>query len=286
MVRRINIYKRFLYLFLILSLTVILISPEFQKKPIQWVQIPVGGAIYYVQEGVYTIINLVSGVWHGYVNLVHVQEENETLHRTIAELKGENNQLREQGGLAERLQVMLDYKERSPHQLVAAEVIGREPSHWFKSVIINKGESEGIQVDMGVITPQGIVGKVVKTAPRYAQVLLMTDRNSAVAAMIQRTRDEGIVQGVEQGTVRLKYLPHFSEVVVGDVVVTSGLEGSFAKGLKVGQVDKIEKKENELFLEVKMTPEIDFYKLEEVFVITSIGAEERTELFPPVGGRP
>lgn len=286
MVRRVNIYKRFLYLFLILSLIVILISPEFQKIPIQWIQIPVGGAIYYVQEGIYTIMNLVEGVWHGYVNLVHVQEENKALHRTLEELKGENNLLREQGALAERLQVMLDYKKSSPHQLIAAEVIGREPSHWFKSIIINRGESEGIRVDMGVITPQGIVGKVIKTGPRYAQVLLMTDRNSAVAAMVQRTRDEGIVQGVEQGTVRLKYLPHFSEVAVGDAVVTSGLEGSFAKGLKIGQVDDVEKKEHELFLEVKMTPEIDFYKLEEVFVIVSVGADEKSEPPPLAGGGP
>jgi rod shape-determining protein MreC len=271
MVRRINIYKRFLYLFLILSLIVILISPEFQKKPIQWIQLPVGGAIYYIQEGTYVVMSRIAGIWNGYINLIHVQEENQGLRRTIEELKGENNLLKEQGAQARRLQAMLEYKESSPYQLVAAEVIGREPSHWFNSVIINKGEAEGIRVDMGVITPQGVVGKVIKTGPRYAQVLLMTDRNSAVASMVQRTRDEGIVQGVEKGTVRLKYLPHFSEVTVGDVIVTSGLEGSFAKGLKIGQVDKVEKKEHELFLEVKLTPEIDFYKLEEVFVITFVG---------------
>jgi len=271
MVRRVNLYKRFLYLFLILSLIVILISPEFQKKPIQWVQRPIGWVIYYVQEGTYVFMNSIAGVWDGYINLIHVQKENEALRRTIEELKGENNGLKEQGALAERLQAMLDYKKSAPHHLVAAEVIGREPSHWFKSIIINKGDGDGIRVDMGVMTPQGIVGKVVKTGPGYSQVLLMTDRNSAVAAMVQRTRDEGIVQGVEQGTVRLKYLPHFSEVAVGDGVVTSGLEGSFAKGLKIGQVDKVEKKEHELFLEVKMTPEIDFYKLEDVFVISSTG---------------
>jgi len=285
MVRRVNLYKRFLYLFLILSLIVILISPEFQKKPVQWIQRPVGWAIYYIQEGTYASMNSIAGVWNGYINLIHVQKENESLRRTIEELKGENNLLKEQGALAERLQTMLEYKKASPHRLVAAEVIGREPSHWFKSVIINKGEDEGIRVDMGVITPQGIVGKVVKTGPRYSQVLLMTDRNSAVAAMVQRTRDEGIVQGVEQGTVRLKYLPHFSEVAVGDVVVTSGLEGSFAKGLKIGEVDKVEKKEHELFLEVKMTPEIDFYKLEEVFVITSIG-ELNEKSTSSAGSRP
>jgi rod shape-determining protein MreC len=274
MVRRVNTYKRFLYLFLILSLIVILISPEFQKKPIQWIQLPVGGAIYYIQEGTYSVMNRIAGIWHGYINLIHVQEENKTLHRTIEELKGENNLLKEQGALAERLQAMLEYKKSSPHQLTAAEVIGREPSHWFKSVIINKGEAEGVRVDMGVMTPQGVVGKVIKTESHYSQVLLMTDRNSAVAAMIQRTRDEGIVQGVEKGAIRLKYLPHFSEVSVGDVVVTSGLEGSFTKGLKIGQVETIEKKEHELFLEVKLAPEIDFYKLEEVFVITSVGHQD------------
>ncbi|NKE70442.1 rod shape-determining protein MreC [Candidatus Manganitrophus noduliformans] len=269
MLRRRNIYKRFLILSFILGLTIVFISPELQKRPLRWVEVPIGGAVYYVQQGTHAVLEGISGVWYGYINLIHVQRENQQLREEIGRLRGENNLLEEEGALAERLQAILDYKQSAPFNLIVASVIGREPSHWYQTVIVNKGEAEGVKVDMGVITPEGVVGKVIKTGPRHAQVLLMTDRNSAVAAIVQRTRDEGIVQGIEEGAVRLKYLPHFSEVVVGDVLVTSGLEGSFAKGLKIGEIEKVEKREHELFLQVKVTPQINFSNLEEVLIITS-----------------
>lgn len=271
MLRRRNIYKRFLILSFILGLAVVLISPELQKKPLRWLEVPIGGAIYYIQQGTYGVLNGIGGVWYGYVNLIHVRQENEQLHAEVERLRGENNLLKEEGALAERLQSVLDFKESAPFGLVAASVIGRDPTHWYRTIILNKGEAEGVKVDMGVITPAGVVGKVIKTGPHHAQVLLMTDRSSAVAAIVQRTRDEGIVQGMEEGAIRLKYLPHFSEVVVGDTLVTSGLEGSFAKGLKIGEIEKVEKKEHELFLQVRVTPQINLSKLEEVLIITSTG---------------
>jgi rod shape-determining protein MreC len=273
MLRRRNLYKRFLILSFILGLTIVFISPELQKRPLRWLEVPIGGAVYYVQQGTHAVLNGISGVWYGYINLVHVQQENEQLRTEIARLRGENNLLKEEGALAERLQAILDYKEIAPFNSVVAAVVGREPSHWYQTIIVNKGETDGVKVDMGVITPEGAVGKVIKTGPRHAQVLLMTDRNSAIAGVVQRTRDEGIVQGIEAGAIRLKYLPHFSEVAVGDVIVTSGLEGSFAKGIKIGEIEKVEKREHELFLQVTITPQIDFSKLEEVLIITS--ADER-----------
>ncbi|MBI3802356.1 MAG: rod shape-determining protein MreC [Nitrospirae bacterium] len=269
MIRRRSIYKRFLVLSFVLGLTIIFISPELQKKPLRWLEIPIGGLVYYVQNGTSSVLNGVGGIWKGYVGLIHVREENERLRIEMDRLRGENNQLKEDGALAQRLQSILNYKQSVPVGMVTAGVIGREPTHWYRSVIINKGDADGIKVDMGVITPQGVVGKIIKTGPHHAQVLLMTDRSSAVAAVVQRTRDEGIVQGMEEGTLRLKYLPHFSEVTVGDAVVTSGLEGSFIKGLKIGEIEKVEKKEHELFLQVKLAPQIDFGKLEEVLIITS-----------------
>lgn len=276
MLRRKNIYKRFLILSFVLGLTIVFISPELQKRPLRWLEVPIGGAVYYVQQGTYAVLDGISGVWYGYIHLIGVQQENEALRAEIARIRGENNLLKEEGALAERLQVVLDYKQSAPFNLVAASVIGRQPSHWYQTVIVNKGEAQGVKVDMGVITPEGIVGKVIKTGPRHAQVLLMTDRNSAIAAIVQRTRDEGIIQGIEEGAIRLKYLPHFSEVVVGDVLVTSGLEGSFAKGLKIGEIEKVEKREHELFLQVKVTPQIDFSKLEEVLIITSTEPSQGT----------
>ncbi|MFQ5949745.1 MAG: rod shape-determining protein MreC [Nitrospiria bacterium] len=269
MVRRVNIYKRFLYLFFILSVVIVLISPDLQKKPIQWIGVSIGSAVYYIQEGTHAVISGMSGVWNGYLNLIHVREENERLRRLIAQLKGEVHFLREEGALAKRLQAFLDYKEASRLNLIASTVIGRKPTHWYETIMINKGTTDGVETDMGVVIPQGVVGKVIKAWPSYAQVLLMTDRNSGIAAIVQRTRDEGIVQGTEEGTIRLKFLPHFSEARVGDVLVTSGLEGSFTKGLKIGEIISVEKKEHQLFLQIKVTPEADFERLEEVLIIGS-----------------
>jgi len=282
MLRRKNIYKRFLILSFVLGLTIVFISPELQKRPLRWLEVPVGGAVYYVQQGTYAVLKGIGGVWYGYINLVNVHRENQQLRAEIAQLRGENNLLKEEGALAERLQAILEFKQSVPFSLVAASVVGRDPTHWYQTILVNKGASDGVKVDMGVITPEGVVGKVIKTGPHHAQVLLMTDRSSAVAGIIQRTRDEGIVQGIEGGALRLKYLPHFSEVMVGDVIVTSGLEGSFAKGLKIGEIEKVEKKEHELFLQVKVTPQIDFSKLEEVLIITSTGESDETVEAGPI----
>ncbi|MBI3358729.1 MAG: rod shape-determining protein MreC [Nitrospirae bacterium] len=173
-----------------------------------------------------------------------------------------------QEGLAVRLQGLLNFKDASPLKLIAANVIGREMGPWFQTFMINKGSSEGVLVDMGVIVPDGVVGKVIKSLPHNAQVLLMTDTNSAIAAMVQRTREGGIVQGMGENGARLKYLPRVSEVLEGDIMITSGLEGSFAKGVPIGQIKKIERPEDGFFLNITLTPAIAFSKLEEVLVLS------------------
>lgn len=234
MIRRVNIYKRFLYLFLILSIVIALLSPDFQRKPVSWLGATVGSVVYALQEGTYALTTGISSIWNGYFYLTNVAKENEQLHKTIEQLKGEMHTLKEKAILADRLQSFLEYKNESQATLILSTVIGRKSSHWHETIIIDKGTDAGVSKDMGVMTPLGVVGKVIKAWPAYAQILLMTDRNSGIAAIIQRTRDEGVVQGTEEGGVRLSYLPQFSEARVGDVLLTSGLEGSFTKGSRSG----------------------------------------------------
>jgi rod shape-determining protein MreC len=123
---------------------------------------------------------------------------------------------------------------------------------------------------MGVVTSAGVVGRIVKTTPAYAYVLLLVDPNSAVAALVQRSRDEGIVSGTEAGLAQMKYLSTMVDVQVGDQVLTSDLAGSFPKGLPVGTVKRVEKKETDLTQQVEIIPAVDFNHLEEVLIITSI----------------
>jgi rod shape-determining protein MreC len=153
--------------------------------------------------------------------------------------------------------------------MVAAQVIGRDTGNWYRTIILNKGESDGLQPDMGVITAAGVVGRIVKTTAATSVVLLVTDPNNAIAGLIQRTRDEGIVEGTTQGLARLKYIPLLSIMRTGDRVVTSGLVGGFPRGLAIGTITRIDKEEGALFQSAEMTPEVDANRVEEVLVIQS-----------------
>jgi rod shape-determining protein MreC len=151
--------------------------------------------------------------------------------------------------------------------MITAEVIGRDPSSWFRSVTINKGEMDGVNRGMAVISPDGVIGQVLKTSLHYATVLLITDYNSAFDAIVQRTRSKAIVEGKEENRCQLKYLLRTEDVVVGDMVITSGLGGKFPKGLRVGEIQRVEKKGYGVFQQAELVPSVDFTKLEEVLVI-------------------
>ncbi|HSB03984.1 MAG TPA: rod shape-determining protein MreC [Thermodesulfobacteriota bacterium] len=202
-----------------------------------------------------------------YFFLVHLQRENEMLKQRMVELQKENN-LKEEAILAnERLRKLLQFRERISTSMIAAEVIGQDPSSWFKSVTINKGEREGVRKGMAVISADGVVGQVLKIAPHYATVLLITDYNSAIDSIVQKTRARAIVEGKGENRCQMKYLLRTEEVKVGDVILTSGLSGNFPKGLLIGEVRKVEKKGHGIFQYAELVPSVDLTKLEEVLVI-------------------
>jgi rod shape-determining protein MreC len=142
---------------------------------------------------------------------------------------------------------------------------------------------------MGVITPAGVVGRVVKTTGATSVVLLITDPNNAIAGLIQRTRDEGIVEGVPQGRAKLKYIPMLSAVKEGDRVVTSGLVGGFPRGLAIGTITSIDREEGALFQTGELVTEVDVNRVEEVLVIQASRAgsvETATKSNAPVKAQP
>lgn len=196
-----------------------------------------------------------------------VREENQQLRKDIESLRGQNSQLRESAAATERLTALLQFKEQALPAMVAAQVIGRDATNRYRAIILNKGESDGIKPDMGVITPAGVVGRVVKTTGASSVVLLITDPNNAIAGLIQRTRDEGIVEGTQQGLAQLKYIPLLSTLRDGDRVVTSGLVGGFPRGLALGTITHIDKQEGALFQSAELMPEVDVGRVEEVLVI-------------------
>jgi rod shape-determining protein MreC len=260
-------HRRWLILMLSVVAVIILLSPGLQKRPFHFFGEPITSLLIRLQSGVVALTGGIGDVWKGYIALVHTRRENLKLLEELQQLQDENLRLQELALENSRLQQLLDLKQTSSLKLAAARVVGRDPTNWYRTITINKGERDGLRVDMGVISTVGVIGRIIKTTPVASQVLLLTDHSSSIAALIQRTRDEGLIEGTEGGSARMKYLPMLSEVGVGDTVLTSGLVGSFPKGLMVGQVSAVHKKEDGLFQVAQIQPAVDFTKLEEVLVI-------------------
>lgn len=261
--------KRAVILFLALLIAALLLLPESRQEPLLALGRHMAAVVAVPLRAVEWVNHGLDTAWSRYLALQHVREENFTLRQDMARLQQENARLRETAAASTRLRDLLELKERLPYATIAAHVVGRDPSNWYRSVVINKGAQDGLAVDMGVVTPSGIIGRLVKVYDRFAIVLLMIDPNNAVAGLVQRTRDEGIVEGTEKGLARIKYLPLLSTVKVGDRVITSGLAGGFPRGLPIGTITKIERHEAELFLSAEIVPDSDFAKIEDVLVVTS-----------------
>ena len=219
------------------------------------------------QEIVSDSINFFKDIWKNYFYLVSVSEENVRLSRSLKEAEERNNSLREIELSHDRLRELLEFKKILHKRMVAAEVIGRDPSPWFKTIIINKGSREGVERGMPVVVPEGIAGLVTDVSKTYAKILLAIDQNSAVDALIQRNRARGIIKGEPSGRLLLQYVQRKHDIHVGDVVVSSGLDGVFPKGIRVGYVHAVDKPDSGIFQQLAVTPYADFEKLEEVLVV-------------------
>ena len=212
-------------------------------------------------------IRFAKNLWNHYFFLVSVAKENEKHIQAIRFNQQKNNQLNELELSDARLRSLLKFKNKMTHQVLAAEVIGKDPSLWFKTIMIDKGTNDGIKQGMTVVVPEGIVGQAIDVAADYSKVLLIIDPNSAVDALVQRTRARGIIKGQSGGQCLFKYVLRKHEVQVGDRVVSTGLDGIFPKGLALGHVSGVVRRGAGIFQEVTVTPFVDFEKLEEVLVV-------------------
>jgi rod shape-determining protein MreC len=268
MLRALSGTTRLILLLLALLLSVIFLLPKQTRSVLQTVGQPISAVVFLPIEALTTLEQSVIGLWQEYVALRHVREENRQLRRDLDVLQRQNSDLRESAVAAQRLGSLLEFKEQFVPHTVAARVMGRDSTNWYSSIILNKGDRDGIRPEMGVMTSAGIVGRVVKTGPFSSIVLLVTDPHNAITGIIQRSRDEGIVEGTFQGRARIKYLPLLASIRVGDIVVTSGLTGGFPRGIVIGTVLTMQKEEGELFQSAEIAPQADLSKLEEVLIIT------------------
>jgi rod shape-determining protein MreC len=222
------------------------------------------------QELVTRTIRFTRDVWQDYFYLVTVTRRNRALSTQLNQAIQMSNQWHETELANTRLRKLLDFQKTITERIVAAEVIGKDPSAWFRTVIIDKGKTDFLTQGLPVVMPQGIAGQVIEVSKHYSKVMLITDRNSAVDALVQRTRARGVIKGESTDRCRLDYVLRKNDVRIGDTVVSSGLDGVYPKGLRIGQVSEVIEHDGDIFHEIIITPFVDFEKLEEVLVVLEI----------------
>lgn len=220
-----------------------------------------------LQQTIGHLAQQLRGVWQGYIYLTAVRQDNVRLQRQSEVLQGQLTYYQEAYLQQQRLRDLLGLRTLVFPHAVAAEVIGIDPNPWSEVVTINKGSQHQLRKDLAVATHQGLVGRTIELAPYYATVLLVTDRRSAVDALIQRTRARGIVVGKSRRLCELRYVDLHTDIQVGDTVVASGLGEVYPKGLLLGTVMAIHQQPQGLFHEVEVQPAVDLAKLEEVLVL-------------------
>ncbi len=204
--------------------------------------------------------------------IFYLKEENEALKKQVAELLQYKQNLLEYQRENTDLRSLLGFKDKNlQYDLEAAEVIARDTGNWFNVILIDKGEKQALKKDMAVITNEGLVGCIISTTANTSKVMLITDERSSISAMLQRTRDNGIVKGsidtAPRGYLKMDFLSQDANLVKGDIVISSGLGGLVPKGIVIGEVVETKKESYELMQYAIIKPAVDFLKLERVFVI-------------------
>lgn len=219
--------------------------------------------------------NWITGLQENYDTLAGFRSENERLRKRIQSLEVERQKLLEAQATNLRLKQLLDFRSHLSGAAVTASIIANSASSWFQSCLLDKGSADGVRKGMAVVTPLGVVGQVVAVTPRTAKVLLLTDPNSGIDVLVQRTRARGIVSGsLDNGTV-LKYVKRSEDIQEGDRLITSGIDGVFPKGLMVGAVIKVHKQHLGLFQFVEVLPAVQSSRVEEVLVVAAENNAEK-----------
>jgi len=224
-------------------------------------------------------IGNIRDTWSHYFALQNTSRDNEQLRRQNDELKMQVNQLQSKAAEADRLSALLNFRQgQRSVPMLAARVIGTSADTASQTVYLDRGERDGIRRNMGVITPDGVVGKVIESYRDTAQVLLLTDKDSGVGAMLEDSRIQSPVGGTGEPLLSMKYIPTDDTVNVGEHVVTSGMDRIFPRDLPVGVVTEI--KTGRPFQHVRVRPAANLQRLEEVIVLLTLHPLEQKKEAP------
>jgi rod shape-determining protein MreC len=214
------------------------------------------------------VLSRVGGMWHGYVGLRETRDENEKLRGEVEHLRLRNRELESQAAEAQRLAGLLSFREAHPEApMLAAQVIGASADATSHTLFINRGDHDHVRRDMPVVTPDGVVGKIVEVFPTSAQVLLINDKDSGVGALFADTRTHGVIKGTGDPEPRMDYVENNEKVPDGTAIVTSGEDRIFPKDFPIGTVISAEPGNPFQVIHVKTSARLD--RLEDVLVLLS-----------------
>lgn len=232
------------------------------------------------QRGADAALGSVRRVWYGYVDLRGVREQNELLKERVARLEQALWLERDLVASYRRLSDVLKMAERLDHEPVVAEVIGLDASAWFRTITVNQGKESGVELNAPVLSSGGLVGRVIAVGADVAQIQLLTDRDCSVGSILARTRIRGMVTGSgEQSSptgLVMNYVSNLEDVVEGDLIVTSGMDGIYYKGISVGRVASV-RNGPRLFKLITVEPTANLDHLEEVFILPPVAEPELVE---------
>lgn len=265
-----DIRKRTGYLFLaVMMAQIILVSAQVQTKSgVRALQAVSFEVFSRIEFGTASLVNGVSNIWGNYIALRGVRAENEALKRRVAELEVGLQQEHALAARSQELQRLMDLKTQATVPTLAAEIIAGNPDPVMRTVTIDRGSADGVQADMAVIAPGGVVGRVIgPVATHAARVQLIIDRNAAAGALIERTRAGGMIVGAEANPpLKMELVSNLADVKPGDNVVASGVDGIFPKGYLIGKVEHADRGGG-LYWRIDVRPGVDFSSLEQVLVV-------------------
>jgi rod shape-determining protein MreC len=266
------------YLFLVVMLGhVILISAQVNSRSgIPVLESVTFGIVAEAQRGLSLGVARIRRTWDRYAWLRGVEADNANLRRQLDALQVQYQERRALSDRARSLEDLLALRDRSNLGTVAAEIIAASASPDFRTLTIDKGASQGLKRDMAVIAPDGVVGRIVVASRSAAKVQLLIDRNAAAGALIERSRAQGVALGGGDARLRLEYVAEASDVVVGDLVVTSGIDGIYPKGFTIGHVDAVEKA-GPAYKRISIKPAVNFSALETVLVVLTTNPSSQVE---------
>jgi len=258
---------------------VVLISAQVNtRRGVPMLEAATFGVFAEVQRATTSVVGGVQDSWENYFALQQVRGENERLQQEVGQLRVQMQQERALAQQSRSLQQLLDLRSSLEVDTTGANVIGAGASAEFRTMTLDKGTGDGLRPDMAVISPSGVVGRVIMPTRRASKLQLLIDRNAAAGALVERSRAQGVIVGTGTDRLRMDYVSGTADVKVGDRILTSGIDGIYPKGFVVGQIESIDRGPGE-FSGIIVRPAVDFSGLESVLVVLTppAGAIENLE---------